>query len=331
MKRKKDNLPSKKDISFFTKSFCQTASPTWGRAGSALTQALCFAGTGSWQGFWGSRAGSFTERQGQHSPWYLWLPFWPEISTCLGCQGSTYWDKKAPALNSPWWSLQAQVVSLGQWSVGRGGVDYLHHNEDANRKGTMLALDLAPSNLLSVPFAHSMHTWGLCLSYHKLCPFGPIRAGEVPDLVHMQSTHASLGSGQGKYWSMQISLMCLPHRQENKNVDISNSTLSLPRHSYNGKKKSSQEAVMDTEHHHPSLLSSSPSVCSLVSGLAHLDHEHPFLKESPGCCCPLRAKICLWTVSEHWWWAVHWLSPGNPPPWWWWCPLTNVWIAYSPW
>jgi len=32
MKRKKDNLPSKKGISFFTKSFCQTASPTWGRA-----------------------------------------------------------------------------------------------------------------------------------------------------------------------------------------------------------------------------------------------------------------------------------------------------------
>lgn len=47
---------------------------------------------------------------------------------------------------------------MGQWSVVRGGINYLHHDEDAIRRlGPKLVLDLAPNNLQSVPLACSAH------------------------------------------------------------------------------------------------------------------------------------------------------------------------------
>lgn len=50
------------------------------------------------------------------------------------------------------------MTGLGQWSVVREGVDYLHHNdEEAGRRlGPTLVLELAPNNLLSVPLAHTV-------------------------------------------------------------------------------------------------------------------------------------------------------------------------------
>ena len=54
--------------------------------------------------------------------------------------------------------MQAHVVCLGQWSVLREGINYLHRNEDASRRlEPMLVLDWAPNNLLSVPLAYSAH------------------------------------------------------------------------------------------------------------------------------------------------------------------------------